>query len=97
MNENQMERLVIAFETLARVSEAWYNKRYPEPKAVKEAEIHYVNDPEKQLLEDQGQTGEETTEEWMSLGRHERDFIEKQKVGHGTASDRSPQANGSDE
>lgn len=80
MNENQAERLVCAFESIAKYLEKWYNAEHPTiTKVAKEPTITFVKTSEEQLLEDQGQTGEETTEEWTSLGPIEREFLSNER------------------
>lgn len=77
MNENQAERLVLAFEKMADTFQKWYVSDHPEKKGPSEPTISYVKGPEEQMLEDQGKTGEETTEEWTTLGPREREFLKK--------------------
>lgn len=77
MNENQCERLVSAFEKMADVLQKWYAADHPEKKAPSEPTITSVKSKEDQLLEDQGQTGEETIEDWTTLGPRERAFLKK--------------------
>jgi hypothetical protein len=80
------ERLVQAFEdiagqlsTIAQVLELRFQCDYPRPKPVRDADISHVPSPEEQLREDQGQTGEPTTEDWTSLGPREKAFIESSR------------------
>ncbi len=77
MNENQAERIAVAFEKMADVLQKWYAADHPEKKAPSEPTITYVKDETEQMLEDQGQTGEETIEDWTTLGPREREFLGK--------------------
>jgi hypothetical protein len=86
MNENQFERLVLAFERIAAVSEKWYNATHPE-RELKEVKITRVKTDEDRLKEEQGDTGEESLQDWTDIGRHEADFIATQKVGQGRPKD----------
>lgn len=79
MNDNQAERFVVAFEKIASTLEAWYKVEHPDPKIPREAVKSYVKTPTSELEEDLGKTGEETIEEWTSLGYRERHFLDKEK------------------
>jgi hypothetical protein len=86
MNENQAERIALAFERMANyaekiagVAEKWYNANYPERKPVEPAKVTFVKDSEDQLLEDQGATGEQSLEDWTDIGNREREFVERNK------------------
>jgi hypothetical protein len=77
MNENQMERLVIAFENIAtsleglhNVAQAEFSKKYA-VKVWKEAKIGHIKTEEELLRESQGDTGE-PLEEW--LGPREKEL-----------------------
>lgn len=77
MNDTTLESLADSFRRIADVMEKWYAADHPEKKAPSEPTITYVKDETEQMLEDQGQTGEETTEEWTTLGPREREFLKK--------------------
>ena len=83
MTEEQEERLTLAFEqiaanlgSIARTMEVRFQKDYPLKKPVRDADITYIPTEEERLREEQGQTGERTTEDWTSLGPRERKFVE---------------------
>jgi hypothetical protein len=70
MNENQTERLVVAFEKLATVAQAFYDKLYP-TRERKDAIVTHIKTEEELLRESQGDTGE-PLEEW--LGPREKEL-----------------------
>lgn len=86
MNENQAERLVVAFESLADTLSKWYKSAYPE-REPKETVISRVKTDEDKLKEEQGDTGEESLDEWTQLGRHEARFEAQQAVEGGGPQD----------
>ncbi len=79
MTEQQAERIANAFESIANTFKQWYNSEHPAKPAPKDAIVTYVKGEEEALLEDQGATGEQTTEEWTDLGAREQDFLERER------------------
>ena len=87
MNEFTEERLAGALELIgtalgliAKIMERDSYLKYPEKKPPTEPTVTYIPTDEERLKEDQGQTGESTTQEWTSLGPRERAFAEKEKA-----------------
>ena len=84
MNENQAERIALAFESMAETLKAWYKAEHPDPKVPRDAVITKVKSPEDEQKEDLGSTGE-SLEEWTRLdggepiGDFERGFLAKGK------------------
>jgi hypothetical protein len=88
--ENVNERLIAAFETIggalqsiAKTLELEYQQKYPVKKEPRDVDIHYIPTDEEQLRIEQGQTGEKTTQDWLSLGPRERAFREKEAAKRG--------------
>jgi len=85
-DSGHIERLTVAFEsiaeslfTIATLREREYDMKYPQKKGPSEPTITYIPTDEERLKEEQGQTGERTTEDWTSLGPRERAFVKKEK------------------
>lgn len=93
MNENQFERLVVAFESLADTMSKWYKSAYPE-REPRETVVTRVKTDEDILKEEQGDTGEESLDEWTHLGRHEASFAAKQAMEGGGSEIGSPSKDG---
>ena len=85
MSPEQEERFVVALElavgalaSIAKTVELDYARKYPPRKEPTEPTITYVKSPEEELREDLGDTGEKTTEDWLTLGPRERAFVEEE-------------------
>lgn len=77
------ERAVVALEqigealtTLAKLGSQVFDKFYP-VKVPRDATVTHLPSAEDELRESLGETGEETTEEWVGL--REQEVIEKKK------------------
>lgn len=85
MNDFIQERIATALEligdslaAIAKVVERESQVKYPPKKAPTEPTITHILTDEERLREEQGQTGESTTEDWTSLGPRERAFVKKE-------------------
>jgi hypothetical protein len=74
-----LELLVGAMQSIAKTMELDYNRKYPPKKEPRDVEITYVKTEEEQLREDQGDTGEQTLQDWTSIGPRERQIIERER------------------
>ena len=80
MNENQAERLVVAFESIAVSLEKWYNASHPPKAELKPVKVTTVKTDEELHREAEES---EPIENWTRLGEedgighYEREFIAK--------------------
>ncbi len=81
MTDEQSERLVRAFERLASAAEKLLAVQFPSRGEPRDAIVTTVKSEEDELRESLGDTGEETIEEWTSIGRREREFLEREGKG----------------
>ncbi len=81
----EMAQLVLAFKQiggslgrLAIVAEKWYDKTYPE-KVPREATVTHIKSDADKLRESLGISGDESLEQWTTLG--ETESVEEDHVG----------------
>lgn len=73
MNEDQEERLVMAFENIAYLLREWFEKEHPPKREPREPIITHIQTDEEKLLEEQGwEKGE--LNRWLDIGTRERAF-----------------------
>lgn len=85
MTLEQEERLVSAFETIAKIIQKDFNKRYPRKKP-REAIVHQMKtDEEKAREEIGGEDAESSIQDWLTLGigKREEAFLNREKEFHG--------------
>lgn len=76
-DERAMERIAVAFEHIAAVAQAWYNRTYPVRSEASDATVTHIPTPEDALKEDQGATGE-PLDDWLTdvIGPREQKLVE---------------------
>lgn len=68
-----------ALQSIAKTLERDHQRKYPPRKEPTEPTITHIKTDEELLRESLGETGEETTEEWLTIGPRERAYLEREK------------------
>ena len=90
MNEEQEERLVAAFESIAQSLKRWIENTYPEKKTPRDAKLTYIKTEDEKLREEiSGEDAHAPIEEWIG-------FREKREVT-GTGAPEEESANSESE
>jgi hypothetical protein len=91
MTPEQEERMIMALEmasmalaSMAKTYELQYFKTYPPQRMPRDIEVTRPLTKEEELRQNQGATGESTTQEWMTLDEQEigprtREFDQRQR------------------
>jgi len=70
-----LERIAVAFESIAKTLELDFQRRYPVPKRSRDAIVTHIETDEERLQADQtGNDAEETLERWTEIGEREALF-----------------------
>lgn len=80
MNDTTLESIADSFRRIADVMEKWYNATYP-ARERKEAVVTHLETDEERLRREQGDTGEESIQDWTDLrGPREREYDERTEI-----------------
>ena len=72
---NDLERIADAFEMIAKLLAQWYDQAYPPKHEPRDVTLTHIPTDIERVKEAQG-ASEETTDEWLDIGRREREFLE---------------------